>query len=80
MRVATHVRRIAVFASEVRQLGGFVRVIERRDRIDSEPFFSVGHVSRGGDVVFQSSKFHDADQAAAAARVLAEFTGAEVRS
>ena len=80
MKSASRVRRIAIFTSEVRQLGGMVAVSEYRDRIDGESFFSVGHVSRGGDVVFQSGKIFDEDQAAAAARVLAEFTGAEVRS
>ncbi|MDB5630425.1 MAG: hypothetical protein JWQ51_2765 [Tardiphaga sp.] len=79
MKPSQHFRRIAIFSSEVRHLGGYVSVTERRDRIDGEPFYSVGHVSRGGDVVFQSGKLHDEDQAAAAARVLAEFTGAEVR-
>ena len=72
------VRRIAIFSSEIRKLGGFVSVAEYRDRIDAESYFIVVHVSRGGDVVFQSRRILDADQASAAARVLAEFTGAEV--
>jgi len=37
------------------------------------------HISRGGDCAFRSRGLGDEDQANAAARVLAEFTGAVVR-
>ena len=71
--------RVAMFSSEIRKLGGFVSISERHDRFDGDAFFTVTHVSRGGDVVFQSGRLADADQASAAARVLAQFTGTEVR-
>jgi hypothetical protein len=72
-------RRIAIFASDVRRLGGVVTIASGRDRFTSEPFFHVDHVSRGGDVVFRSRPISDEDRAVEAARVLAEFTGSVVR-
>ncbi len=68
--------RHAVFASDIRCLGGVVTVVADRDRSECQTMFRVSHVSRGGDIAFRSGPIHDADQADAAARVLAEFTGA----
>jgi hypothetical protein len=65
-----------VFSSDVRRLGGVVSVHPSRDRCGGEAVFRVGHVSGGGDVVFLSMPIMLEDQAAAAARVLAEFVGA----
>jgi hypothetical protein len=72
-------RRVAIFASEVRRLGGVVTVAAGRDRVTSEPFYQVHHVSRGGDVAFQSRPIPNEDSALQAAQTLAEFTGAVVR-
>ena len=72
-------RRRAIFASDVRQIGGTVTVAAGRDHVPSEPFYQVHHVSRGGDVAFQSRRIPDEDRAMQAAQVLAEFTGAVVR-
>jgi hypothetical protein len=72
-------RRAAIFASDVRQLGGVVTVAAGRDRVTSEQFYQVHHVSRGGDVAFQSRPIPDEDRALQAAETLAEFTGAVVR-
>jgi hypothetical protein len=69
-------RRNPVFAADIRRLGGVVSVHPSRDRCGGEPVFRVGHVSGGGDVVFLSMPIMLEDQAAAAARVLAEFVGA----
>ncbi|MGX1110545.1 MULTISPECIES: hypothetical protein [Bradyrhizobium] len=69
-----------IFASDIRRLGGFVRVTPVRDRHGGEPAFAVVHTSRGGDCVFQSRGLVDQDRADAAARVLAEFTGATFRT
>lgn len=68
-------RRNPIFAADIRQLGGVVSVHTGRDRSDGEPIFRIGHVSRGGDVAFLSMPIMLEDQAAAAARVLAEFVG-----
>lgn len=68
-----------IFASDVRRLGGIVTVIVGRDRITSEQFFEVNHVSRGGDVAYRSRRILDEDRAIEAASVLAEFTGSVVR-
>ena len=73
-------RRNPIFDSDVRQLGGVVTVAAGRDRVTSEPYYQVDHVSRGGDVVFRSRRIVDEDRAREAARVLAEFTGAAVRA
>jgi hypothetical protein len=72
-------RRNPIFASDIRQLGGVVSVHHSRDRCGGEPVFRVGHVSGGGDVVFLSMAIMLEDHATAAARVLAEFVGSEVR-
>ena len=72
-------RTIPIFAHDVRRLGGVVTVSLLRDPSGGEPMFTVAHVSRGGDCEFRSRGLGDEDQANAAARVLAEFTGAMVR-
>jgi hypothetical protein len=72
-----HARRSPVFTADIRRLGGVVSVHPSRDRCGGDdPVFRVGHVSGGGDVVFLSLPIMLEDQAAAAARVLAEFVGA----
>jgi hypothetical protein len=68
----------AIFASDVRRLGGVVTVQQVRSRIEPDTRFRVSHVSGGGDVAFQSSPIADQDLADAAAFVLAEFVGASV--
>jgi hypothetical protein len=70
-------RRYAVFASDVRQLGGVVSVHPSRDRCGGDSLFRLAHISGGGDVVFLSLPITLEDQANAAARVLAEFVGAK---
>jgi hypothetical protein len=55
------------------------RPIGGRDRVTSEPFFQVDHISRGGDVIWRSHRIVDEDRAREAAVVLAEFTGAAVK-
>jgi hypothetical protein len=70
--------RRAVFASDIRRLGGVVTVQSTRNRTEAEAYLIVSHVSRGGDIAFRSGPIHDPDQADAAARVLADFTGAMV--
>jgi hypothetical protein len=69
----------AIFACDVRRLGGVVTVSPGRCRSETDGFLVVSHVSRGGDIAFQSGPIRDEDQASAAARVLAEFTGAAVQ-
>lgn len=71
-------RKRVVFAADVRNLGGVVTVQSTRSRTEAEEFLVVSHISRGGDVAFQSGPIHDLDQADAAARVLADFVGATV--
>jgi hypothetical protein len=74
------VRRMSpIYASDVRRLGGVVLVSPLRDPSGGEQTFSVSHISRGGDCEFKSRSLGDEDQANAAARVLAEFTGAVMR-
>jgi hypothetical protein len=72
-------RRPAIFASIVRQIGGEVTILTGRDRVTSERYYRVHHVSRGGDVEFQSRPIVDEDRALAACEVLAQFTGSVVR-
>jgi hypothetical protein len=72
------VRAQRVFASDVRRLRGVDTVSPVRDPSGGEPSFSVGHVSRGGDVVVRSRPILSEDMAHEAAQVLAEFTGAVV--
>jgi hypothetical protein len=74
------VRRVRpIFASDVRRLGGTVTITPGRDRVEGSSYFTVRHISRGGDVAFESRAIVDEDQAAQAAAVLAEFTGSQVR-
>lgn len=68
-----------IFASDVRRLGGIVSVRTGRDRTEGSTYYTVHHVSRGGDVAFESQPIPDEDRATAAATVLAAFTGAEMR-
>lgn len=68
-----------IFASDVRRLGGTVTICSGRDRVDGSAYFTVRHVSRGGDVAFESRPIPDEDRAIQAATTLAEFVGAEVR-
>lgn len=68
-------RRQAVFASDVRQLGGAVSVCCGRDRVESSPVYTVGYISRGGDLRWKSAPIPDVDRAFAAAEVLAQFVG-----
>jgi len=73
------VRRQQFSAADIRRIGGMVCVIGGRDRITSEEFFQIDHISRGGDVVWRSRRIVDADLAREAALILAEFTGSEVK-
>lgn len=74
------VRRVRpIFANDVRRLGGTVSIRPGRDRVDGCAYFTVRHVSRGGDVAFESRPIPDEDRAIQAATTLAEFVGAEVR-
>jgi hypothetical protein len=72
--------RYAIHPVDIRRLGGVVRVAEGRDWMEGRPFFQVGHVSRGGDIVWQSRPIFNEDHAHAAARVLADFVGADFRT
>jgi hypothetical protein len=71
--------RNSVFASDVRRLGGVVSVHVGRDRIESAAVYHIAHVSRGGDCCWRSGSIHSEDHADVAARVLAEYVGAEVK-
>lgn len=68
--------RPAIYASHVRQIGGVVSVHTSRDRCDGTPVFRVGHISRGGDVVFLSLPMMLEVEANAAAKVLGQFVNA----
>jgi hypothetical protein len=72
-------RRPRIFAAHIRSLGGVVSVHVGRDRIESAAVYHIAHVSRGGDCCWRSSGMHSQDHADAAARVLAEYVGAEVK-
>jgi hypothetical protein len=75
-----YARRKPIHASDIHQLAGVVSVHADRNRCDGEPVFRVGHISGGGDIAFLSLPIALEDQAAAAARVLAEFVHArEIR-
>jgi hypothetical protein len=76
---ATARRRHPVYASDIRALGGTVCVVKVRNRIDpGEPQFRVDYVSRGRDLAWTSLPIADEDQARAASRAIAEFTGGVV--
>jgi hypothetical protein len=72
-------RRPPIFAADIRRLGGVVSVHVGRDRIESEAVYHIAHVSRGGDCYWRSGVICSEDHADAAARVLAEYVGAEVK-
>lgn len=72
-------RRIPIFARDVRRLGGIVTVAAARDHVEGHSVYIVRHVSRGGDVAFESRPISDEDEASRAAEVLAQFTGSQVR-
>lgn len=71
-------RRRPVYASDVRSLGGVVRVVTARDRVDGAGFYRLSFVSRGGDLTWQGPPIEDEAVAAAAGRSLADFVGAEL--
>ena len=72
-------RRRAIFPGDVRSLGGMASVVRARNQIDSgEPQYCVDYQSRGRDIVWMSPPFADEDQAAAACRAIAQFTGGVV--
>lgn len=72
-------RTTPIFASDVRRLGGTVTIGQGRNPVDGTNYFTVRHISRGGDVAFESRPIPDEDRAIQAAATLAEFTGATVR-
>lgn len=72
------VRKRPVFASDVRSLGGVVRVVPGRDRVDGVEFYRLSFVSRGGDLTWQGPPIDDEAVAAAAGRSLADFVGADL--
>jgi hypothetical protein len=72
------VRRRAIYASDLRSLGGVVHVVSVRDH-DGEQCFRINHVSRGRDLVWLSERIRDEDRAIAGAEALADYLGAEVR-
>ncbi|MHC2619439.1 hypothetical protein ACVIW2_001471 [Bradyrhizobium huanghuaihaiense] len=74
------VRRVRpIYVSDVRRLGGVVTVSVGRDHVEGHSVYVVRHVSRGGDIAFQSRPIPDEGEASRAADVLAQFTGSEVR-
>jgi hypothetical protein len=72
-------RRSPIYAADIRQLGGIVTIAPGRDRVTSEPRYTVNHVSAGGDIAFTSLPISDEARAIEAAEVLAQFTGATVQ-
>jgi hypothetical protein len=61
-------------------LGGLVSVTPVRDRSgEGGEAFSVSYHSPGGDIAWLSPQIASEDQADAAARCLADFTGSVVR-
>lgn len=71
-------RRRPVYASDVRSLGGVVRVVPGRDRVDGGEFYRLTFISRGGDLIWLGPPIDDETVAAAAGRSLADFVGAEL--
>jgi hypothetical protein len=71
-------RRRAIFAADVRRLGGVVSVVPVRDH-DGRQQFRINHVSGGKDLVWLSARIAEENLAVAGAEVLAEYLGAEVR-
>jgi hypothetical protein len=72
-------RQRPILCGDVQRLGGHVCVAQSRNRLDGMDFFRVCHISRGGDVVWNSPPIPDIDRATAAAECLASFVGAQVR-
>jgi hypothetical protein len=66
--------------SSIRQFGGLVSVTPVRDRLgEGGEAYSVSYHSAGGDIAWLSPQIASEDQANAAARCLADFTGSVVR-
>jgi hypothetical protein len=73
---ATTFRRRPIFSSDVRSLGGTVCIVPCRSHVDpSEQSFRIEFASRGRDLTWSSPPFANEDQASAAARAIASFTG-----
>jgi hypothetical protein len=63
-----------------RPYGGLVTVTPVRDRLgEGSEAYAVSYHSPGGDLAWLSPKIASEDQADAAARCLADFTGSAVR-
>jgi hypothetical protein len=76
--MAGHARRNPI--SSIRQFGGMVSVTPVRDRLgEGSEAYSVSYHSPGGDLAWLSPRIASEDQADAAARCLADFTGSAVR-
>jgi hypothetical protein len=76
--MAGHARRNPI--SSFRQHGGLVSITPIRDRMgEGGEAFSVSYHSPTGDLVWLSPRIAFEDQADAAARCLADFTGSAVR-
>jgi hypothetical protein len=77
---ATAFRRRAIYASDVRSLGGVVQVVPCRSHTEpaDEPSFRVEFASRGRDLTWSSPPIADEDQARACGRLLAAFVGGVV--
>jgi hypothetical protein len=76
--MAGHARRNPV--ASIRQFGGLVSVTPIRDRLgEGSEAYSVSYHSPGGDLAWLSPRLASEDQADAAARCLADFTGSVVR-
>jgi hypothetical protein len=66
--------------SGIRRSGGLVSVTPIRDRLgEGSETYSVAYHSPGGDLAWLSPRLSSEDQADAAARCLADFTGSVVR-
>jgi hypothetical protein len=76
--MAGHARRNPV--ASIRQFGGLVSVTPVRDRSgEGSEAYSVSYHSARGDIAWLSPQIASEDQADAAARCLADFTGSVVR-
>jgi hypothetical protein len=76
--MAGHARRNPV--SSMRHRGGLVTITSVRDRLgEGSEAYSVSYHSAGGDIAWLSPQIASEDQADAAARCLADFTGSVVR-
>jgi hypothetical protein len=66
--------------STMRHCGGLVTVTPVRDRLgEGSEAYAVSYHSPGGDLAWLSPRLASEDQADAAARCLADFTGSAVR-